>query len=294
MSGTAVRRCVVAAAAHRPGRRRRRERRDRAGRHAAVAAQVRDAALPRRSPGASRWWWAARPICRSCAQAAARPHQYRGDAAIRTLSMRRRAGDARASPRRSMRRAAMRCGAASTRSCVVGGADIYAQTMAMADRLVITRVKLQPAGDTSFRRSIRSVWREVERTDHAAGPGRRGRLFDSRLRADAASVDTPKSLPDTDFNAVRRGAASIARRVVTDRFLPYNRAQIGDSPAILAGIEEVFDALEQSGRWALGIRRWKWWRRRWRRGPWGQGPQQSGGGSTPPDLEDCCGAARTS
>ena len=33
---------------------------------------------------------------------------------------------------------------------VVGGADIYAETMALADRLVITRVHLRPAGDTTF------------------------------------------------------------------------------------------------------------------------------------------------
>jgi dihydrofolate reductase len=54
---------------------------------------------------------------------------------------------------------------------VVGGADIYAQTIADADRLVVTRVKLQPAGDTTFPPIDPKVWREVERTDHAAGPG---------------------------------------------------------------------------------------------------------------------------
>ena len=53
---------------------------------------------------------------------------------------------------------------------VVGGADIYAQTMAHADRLVVTRVKLQPAGDTKFPSIDPNMWREVERTDHAAGP----------------------------------------------------------------------------------------------------------------------------
>jgi dihydrofolate reductase len=53
---------------------------------------------------------------------------------------------------------------------VVGGADIYAQTIANADRLVVTRVKLQPEGDTTFPPIDPKVWREVERTDHAAGP----------------------------------------------------------------------------------------------------------------------------
>src|SRR5262245_33861269 len=53
---------------------------------------------------------------------------------------------------------------------VVGGADIYAQTIADADRLVITRVRLQPAGDTTFPPIDPKVWHEVSRTDHEAGP----------------------------------------------------------------------------------------------------------------------------
>ena len=53
---------------------------------------------------------------------------------------------------------------------IVGGADIYAQTIAEADRLVVTRVKLQPAGDTVFPPIDPGVWREVQHTDHAAGP----------------------------------------------------------------------------------------------------------------------------
>jgi len=53
---------------------------------------------------------------------------------------------------------------------VVGGADIYAQTIADADRLVVTRVKLHPAGDTTFPPIDPKIWREVERSDHAAGP----------------------------------------------------------------------------------------------------------------------------
>jgi dihydrofolate reductase len=53
---------------------------------------------------------------------------------------------------------------------VVGGADIYAQTMAEADRLMVTRVKLRPPGDTTFPPIDPKVWQEVERTDHAAGP----------------------------------------------------------------------------------------------------------------------------
>jgi dihydrofolate reductase len=53
---------------------------------------------------------------------------------------------------------------------IVGGADIYMQTMAAADRLVLTRVHLQPDGDTTFPAVDLKNWREVERTEYRAGP----------------------------------------------------------------------------------------------------------------------------
>jgi dihydrofolate reductase len=51
---------------------------------------------------------------------------------------------------------------------VVGGADIYAQTIAHADRMVLTRVHLEPNGDTRFPAADPSVWKEVQRTDYGA------------------------------------------------------------------------------------------------------------------------------
>jgi dihydrofolate reductase len=53
---------------------------------------------------------------------------------------------------------------------VLGGAEIYAQTMAIADRLMITRVHLQPDGDTKFPAIDPDIWRETGRTEHRAGP----------------------------------------------------------------------------------------------------------------------------
>ena len=53
---------------------------------------------------------------------------------------------------------------------VIGGADIYEQTIAGADRLVVTRVKLQPAGDTRFPAVDPAVWQETGHTGYAAGP----------------------------------------------------------------------------------------------------------------------------
>jgi dihydrofolate reductase len=54
---------------------------------------------------------------------------------------------------------------------VIGGADLYRQTMAAADRLVNTQVDLQPQGDATFPPIDRKIWREVNRSEHPAGPG---------------------------------------------------------------------------------------------------------------------------
>ena len=64
---------------------------------------------------------------------------------------------------------ALRRGAAEI--AIVGGAGIFAETMELADRLLITRVHLRPAGDTRFPSIDREVWKETERTEHQAGPG---------------------------------------------------------------------------------------------------------------------------
>jgi dihydrofolate reductase len=62
---------------------------------------------------------------------------------------------------------ALRRGAAEI--VIIGGAEIYTQTIALADRLVITRVHLHPPGDTRFPLIENEVWQEVKRTDHGAG-----------------------------------------------------------------------------------------------------------------------------
>ena len=54
---------------------------------------------------------------------------------------------------------------------VIGGADLYAQCMALADRLVITQVHLRPSGDTKFPDIDPATWRAAGRTEHQAGPG---------------------------------------------------------------------------------------------------------------------------
>lgn len=70
---------------------------------------------------------------------------------------------------------------------VVGGAEIYAQTMALADRLVITRVGLHPEGDATFPTIVPRVWREVERADHIAEAGdEAGYSIYTYVRSDAS------------------------------------------------------------------------------------------------------------
>ena len=53
---------------------------------------------------------------------------------------------------------------------VIGGTEIFAQTMALADRLELTHVHARPAGDTHFPPIDPTLWREAARRDHPAGP----------------------------------------------------------------------------------------------------------------------------
>lgn len=69
---------------------------------------------------------------------------------------------------------------------VIGGAEIYRQTLPLADRLYITEVKAAPAADTFFPAFDRSAWREVWREP---GPP-------------PAQADTPA--PDYDFVLLER------------------------------------------------------------------------------------------
>jgi dihydrofolate reductase len=57
----------------------------------------------------------------------------------------------------------------ATQIAVIGGAEIYAQWMACADRLEITEVHTRPAGDTYFAPIEPAVWEEVARVRNPAG-----------------------------------------------------------------------------------------------------------------------------
>jgi dihydrofolate reductase len=53
---------------------------------------------------------------------------------------------------------------------VIGGSDIFAATMPIADRLEITHVHASPEGDAVFPPIDPEVWQETWREEHYAGP----------------------------------------------------------------------------------------------------------------------------
>ncbi len=53
---------------------------------------------------------------------------------------------------------------------VIGGAEIYALTLPVADLIYLTEVHAEPDGDTFFPELDRNEWREVSRERHTAGP----------------------------------------------------------------------------------------------------------------------------
>jgi dihydrofolate reductase len=54
---------------------------------------------------------------------------------------------------------------------VIGGAEIYAQTLMLAERIVLTLVHMDAEGDTTFPPIARDLWEQTERVEHTAGAG---------------------------------------------------------------------------------------------------------------------------
>lgn len=51
---------------------------------------------------------------------------------------------------------------------VIGGAQVYAATIAIADTLYITEVRASIKGDTQYPTIDRNIWREISREQHAS------------------------------------------------------------------------------------------------------------------------------
>lgn len=54
---------------------------------------------------------------------------------------------------------------------VVGGADLYAQTLPLVDRLYLTRIEADFAGDAYFPPFDQAQWCETERQQHISASG---------------------------------------------------------------------------------------------------------------------------
>src|SRR5262249_35240083 len=124
-----------------------RQRRDRAGRRAAVAAQVRHAAASRPDLGkpivvgrTTYLSFTKPPLPGRTNFVVSRNKNFAAPGALVASSLDAALEVARGD---ALRRAA-------DAIIVLGGADVYAQTMPIADRLVITRVHLEPDGDAKF------------------------------------------------------------------------------------------------------------------------------------------------
>ncbi len=53
---------------------------------------------------------------------------------------------------------------------IIGGSGIFAVAMSLADRLEITHVHAAPEGNVTFPPIDPRIWREVSRSEYAAGP----------------------------------------------------------------------------------------------------------------------------
>lgn len=52
--------------------------------------------------------------------------------------------------------------------CVIGGAEIYAAFLPLADRIELTEIKAKPEGDTSMPAFDKAEWHETARESHKA------------------------------------------------------------------------------------------------------------------------------
>jgi dihydrofolate reductase len=89
-----------------------------------------------------------------------RDPNFRGPGAVVTTSL----SDARAVATGDALRRSV------TEIAVIGGAEIYAQWMDVADRLEITEVHARPEGDTYFAAIEPADWEEVARVRNSSGP----------------------------------------------------------------------------------------------------------------------------
>ncbi|RXZ45540.1 dihydrofolate reductase [Crenobacter cavernae] len=55
--------------------------------------------------------------------------------------------------------------------CVIGGGELFAQSLAGADKLSLTEIALEVDGDAFFPEVDKNVWREASREEHVSADG---------------------------------------------------------------------------------------------------------------------------
>jgi dihydrofolate reductase len=66
--------------------------------------------------------------------------------------------------------------------CVIGGAEIYALFLPLADRIELTEIMAKPDGDTSMPAFDAAQWHEIVRDSHTAAAGVPGHDFVTLVR----------------------------------------------------------------------------------------------------------------
>jgi dihydrofolate reductase len=110
--------------------------------------------------GRKTWQGLGRPLPGRLNIVVTRDKGYRAEGAEVTASL----GDAI-----TLARARARCMAGADEICVIGGGEIYAQALPLADRLNVTHVLGEVEGDTRFPGIDPGIWHVVSAEDFPAG-----------------------------------------------------------------------------------------------------------------------------
>lgn len=66
--------------------------------------------------------------------------------------------------------------------CVIGGAEIYALFLALADRIELTEIDASPQGDTLLEAFDKTIWKEISRAKHESENGHPAFAFVTLVR----------------------------------------------------------------------------------------------------------------
>ena len=137
---------------------------------------------------------------------------------------------------------------------MIGGAEIYAQWMGIADRLEITEVHARPEGDTCLAAIEAADWKEVARVRNPSGPDDSADFsYVTYMPAKVALT----ALDDVyiDNCGVRLSCFEPQACVVSATAVPYKACRCCEAgrPGLPTPAEETVDAVEESRRRPVGL-----------------------------------------